>query len=71
MKRRNWILIYVVGSLSGAAVSGLGRVWDIPALGLPADFWAGFLMAAGVLLPLAVVGGIYLTRLVAKDARNA
>ncbi len=68
MKRRNWIAIYIAGVLGNAVVSALGRAWDMPAIGLPADFWAGFLMAGGVLLPLAIVGAVYLTRLVARDA---
>lgn len=62
MTKPRGLAVYLLVAAYIAAISALGRSWTTAALGLPADFWAGFLRASAVIVPLSILGAVYLAR---------
>lgn len=62
MTKSRGLAVYLLVGAFTAAIGALGRTWTTPALGLPADFWAGFLRASAVIVPLSILGAVYLAR---------
>ncbi len=55
MTLRQGIVIWLLALTLGGAIRWLGREWSIPLLGLPVDFWRGFLMTIAAMPPIAAL----------------
>ncbi|MFY8209047.1 MAG: hypothetical protein ACOVOE_06910 [Caulobacter sp.] len=55
MTLRQGVVIWLLALALGGAIRWLGREWSIPLLGLPVDFWRGFLMTTAAIPPVVAV----------------
>lgn len=51
-----WVLAYLAITVFSGFLTLLTRHWDWPLMGLPVDFWRGFLQASATILPSVIVG---------------
>ncbi len=51
MTLREGCVVWLFALGLGGAIRWLGREWSIPLLGLPVDFWRGFLMTTASIPP--------------------
>lgn len=55
MTLREGLVVWLFALALGGAIRWLGREWSTPMLGLPVDFWRGFLMTTAAIPPIAAV----------------
>jgi hypothetical protein len=55
MTLREGVLLWLTAIALGLGIRAMGHNWATPLLGLPADFWRGFLQTVAVFPPVVAV----------------
>lgn len=69
MRLKHWLAFLLLYTSFGGAMRLLANSLHGDALGLPADFWKGLIQMGTVVVPLAVLGGVFLAKVIVARAQ--